>query len=61
MVFALQHLYGGSATPPRDVHVSELALLAEVLGVDSLRQVVLWHVRSHYCHFFHKVLEGGSG
>ncbi|XP_075736311.1 uncharacterized protein LOC119160953 [Rhipicephalus microplus] len=54
VVFALHHLYGGAATPPREVHVSELALLAEVLGVDSLRRVVVSHVRTYYCHFFHK-------
>lgn len=54
VVFALHHLYGGTATPPREVHVSELALLAEVLGVDSLRRVVVSHVRTYYCHFFHK-------
>lgn len=54
VVFALHHLYGGTASPPREVHVSELALLAEVLGVDSLRRVVLSHVRTYYCHFFHK-------
>ncbi|XP_072141349.1 uncharacterized protein [Dermacentor andersoni] len=54
VVFALHHLYGGAASPPREVHVSELALLAEVLGVDSLRRVVLSHVRTYYCHFFHK-------
>ncbi|XP_070385170.1 uncharacterized protein [Dermacentor albipictus] len=54
VVFALHHLYGGAASPPREVHISELALLAEVLGVDSLRRVVLSHVRTYYCHFFHK-------
>ncbi|XP_077561379.1 uncharacterized protein LOC144177141 [Haemaphysalis longicornis] len=54
VLFALQHLYGGTATPPREVHLSELSLLAEVLGVDSLRQVVVAHVRAHCCHFFHK-------
>ncbi|EEC03254.1 hypothetical protein IscW_ISCW001881, partial [Ixodes scapularis] len=54
VLFSLHHLYGGAALPPKEVHVSELALLAEMLGLDGLRRVVLSHIRTYYCHFFHK-------
>lgn len=52
--FALQHIYSGAATLPKDVHVAEIALLADFLDLGSLRAVVLSHVRMNYCHFFHK-------
>ncbi|CAN7989976.1 unnamed protein product [Ixodes pacificus] len=61
VLFSLHHLYGGAALPPKEVHVSELALLAEMLGLDGLRRVVLSHIRTYYCHFFHKPVSPLNG
>ncbi|XP_064457351.1 uncharacterized protein LOC135368161 [Ornithodoros turicata] len=52
--FALQHIYGGASVLPKDVHVAEVALLADFLALGSLKAVVLSHIRMNYCHFFHK-------
>ncbi|CAN7992791.1 unnamed protein product [Ixodes hexagonus] len=54
VLFSLHHLYGGASVPPKEVHISELFLLAEMLGLEGLRRVVLSHIRTYYCHFFHK-------
>lgn len=53
--FALCHLYSGAvAIPKNDINLGELALLADLLTLDTLRQTVLFELRMNYCHFFHK-------
>lgn len=53
--FLLQFLYGGLTCVPEEVDVWELAALADQLRLDLLLAVVELHLRTHKCHFFHRV------
>lgn len=52
--FALYHLYSGAVSIPTDgIDLSELALLSDLLAMDSLKEVVIHELKMNYCHFFH--------
>lgn len=53
--FALCHIYSGEATIPDNIEISELASLADMLGLEGLKEVVTLALKIKYCHFFHKV------
>ena len=53
--FALCHIYGGSTSVPDNVEIAELASLADMLGLEGLKEVVMLSLKIKFCHFFHKV------
>ncbi|XP_061169631.1 BTB/POZ domain-containing protein 8-like [Saccostrea echinata] len=50
----LLYLYGGVTDILDSCTVSELIMVADMYGLDGLRDVVLYNLRRDYCHFFHK-------
>ncbi|UYV72920.1 hypothetical protein LAZ67_10001186 [Cordylochernes scorpioides] len=52
--FALCHLYSGAVSLPAGLNLAELTLLADMLALDSLREVVVFHLKMNLCHFFHR-------
>ncbi|XP_015785086.1 uncharacterized protein LOC107362513 [Tetranychus urticae] len=54
--FALCHIYSGGLNIPTDdnFNLAELALLSNLLALDTLRDVVIYELEKTYCHFFHK-------
>ncbi|GFS65817.1 hypothetical protein TNIN_5931 [Trichonephila inaurata madagascariensis] len=52
--FALCHIYSGAMNIPKDCNISELALLADMLNLETLTDVIVFHLKMHYCHFFHR-------
>lgn len=54
--FALVHIYSGCPDLPESVPIAELATLADMLGLDGLKEAVAYSFKLKYCHFFHKVI-----
>ncbi|XP_074602671.1 uncharacterized protein LOC141856287 [Brevipalpus obovatus] len=52
--FALSHVYSGSLLIPEGLDLGELALISNLLALDTLRDVVIHEMEKTYCHFFHK-------
>lgn len=52
--FALCHIYSGAAYPPEGISLMELAGLADLLGLEGLKEVTAHALRKNYCHNFHK-------
>ncbi|KFM77372.1 BTB/POZ domain-containing protein 8, partial [Stegodyphus mimosarum] len=52
--FALCHIYSGAMNIPKDCNISELALLADMLHLDTLTDIIVFHLKMHFCHFFHR-------
>ncbi|XP_076360106.1 uncharacterized protein LOC143252213 [Tachypleus tridentatus] len=52
--FALCHIYSGDINLPKGANIAELAQLSDMLGLDSLKEVVIFHLKMNYCHFFHR-------
>lgn len=50
----LLYLYGGVTDLIDSCTLSELIMVADMYGLDGLRDVVLYNLRRDYCHFFHK-------
>lgn len=53
--FALCHIYSGAVHPPEGISLMELAGLADLLGLEGLKEVTSYALRKNYCHNFHKV------
>lgn len=53
--FALCHIYSGASHPPPGISLMELAALSDLLGLESLREVTSYALKTNYCHNFHKV------
>lgn len=51
----LLYLYGGVTDLIDSCTLSELIMVADMYGLDGLRDVVLYNLQRDYCHFFHKV------
>ena len=51
--FALCHIYSGCLTLPSKIDLSELALLSDILAMDSLKEIVVHELLVNRCHFFH--------
>lgn len=56
--FALCHIYSGAAHPPEGISLIELAALADLLGLEGLKEVTAYALRMQYCHNFHKPCSG---
>ncbi|XP_023240693.1 uncharacterized protein LOC111639138 [Centruroides sculpturatus] len=52
--FALCHIYSGAINLPPEVNIAEIALLADMLQLDTLKEVIVFHLKMNYCHFFHR-------
>lgn len=53
--FALCHIYSGTSNIPDTISIVELATLADMLGLEGLKEVIMYTLKVKYCHFFHKV------
>ncbi|XP_046391394.1 uncharacterized protein LOC124159557 [Ischnura elegans] len=52
--FALCHIYSGTSNIPDSISIVELATLADMLGLEGLKEVIMYTLKVKYCHFFHK-------
>ncbi|KAG1672471.1 BTB/POZ domain-containing protein 8 [Nymphon striatum] len=52
--FAFCHIYSGATNIPEKSDITELALIADMLGLEGLKHVIVFHLKMAYCHFFHK-------
>ncbi|KAH8349981.1 hypothetical protein KR084_010711 [Drosophila pseudotakahashii] len=56
--FALCHIYSGASHPPDGISLMELAALADLLGLEGLKEVTSHALKTNYCHNFHKPCSG---
>ncbi|XP_066251016.1 uncharacterized protein [Euwallacea similis] len=56
--FALCHIYSGAAHVPDSISLVELASLADMLGLEGLKEVVEHALKLRHCHSFHKPCAG---
>lgn len=56
--FALCHIYSGASHPPEGISLMELAALADLLGLEGLKEVTAHALKLNYCHNFHKPCSG---
>ncbi|XP_028169747.1 uncharacterized protein LOC114359514 isoform X1 [Ostrinia furnacalis] len=52
--FALCHIYSGVSTIPDSISIVELATLADMLGLEGLKEAIMFTLKAKYCHHFHK-------
>ncbi|GLV42643.1 uncharacterized protein CBL_03382 [Carabus blaptoides fortunei] len=52
--FAMCHIYSGAADIPETISLVELATLADMLGLEGLKEVVAYTLKLKHCHMFHK-------
>src|SRR5690349_20018093 len=53
--FALCHIYSGASHPPEGISLMELASLSDLLGLEGLKEVTAYALKTNYCHSFLKV------
>ncbi|XP_018325420.1 uncharacterized protein LOC108737198 isoform X2 [Agrilus planipennis] len=58
--FAMCHIYSGAAHVPESINLAELAALADMLGLEGLKEVAAHALKLRYCHSFHKPCSGCS-
>lgn len=58
--FALCHIYSGAAHVPDSISLVELASLADMLGLEGLKEVVEHALKQRHCHNFHRPCAGCS-
>lgn len=58
--FALCHIYSGAAHVPDSISLVELASLADMLGLEGLKEVVEHALKLRHCHNFHRPCAGCS-
>nr|CAH7714726.1 unnamed protein product [Callosobruchus chinensis] len=56
--FALCHIYSGAAHVPDSISLVELASLADMLGLEGLKEVVEHALKLRHCHNFHRPCAG---
>ncbi|CAG9763153.1 unnamed protein product [Ceutorhynchus assimilis] len=56
--FSLCHIYSGAAHVPDSISLVELASLADMLGLEGLKEVVEHALKQRHCHNFHKPCAG---
>ncbi|CAO1356891.1 unnamed protein product [Diamesa serratosioi] len=56
--FALCHIYSGASHPPEGISLMELASLSDLLGLEGLKEVTSYALKTNYCHNFHKPCSG---
>ncbi|CAG9558321.1 unnamed protein product [Danaus chrysippus] len=52
--FALCHIYSGLSTIPDSISIVELATIADMLGLEGLKEAIMFTLKSKYCHHFHR-------
>ncbi|XP_049884750.1 uncharacterized protein LOC126379847 isoform X2 [Pectinophora gossypiella] len=52
--FALCHIYSGVSTIPDSISIVELATIADMLGLEGLKEAIMFTLKAKYCHHFHK-------
>ncbi|XP_053623957.1 uncharacterized protein LOC128682927 isoform X2 [Plodia interpunctella] len=52
--FAMCHIYSGTSSIPESVSIVELATLADMLGLEGLKEAIMFALKSKYCHHFHR-------
>ncbi|CAH2985376.1 unnamed protein product [Chilo suppressalis] len=52
--FALCHIYSGVSTIPDSISIVELATLADMLGLEGLKEAIMFTLKAKYCHHFHR-------
>ncbi|KAK3087340.1 hypothetical protein FSP39_004823 [Pinctada imbricata] len=50
----LLYLYGGVTGVNPECSIGELMMVSDMYGLEDLKDVVYFHVKKTYCHFFHK-------
>lgn len=53
--FALCHIYSGVSTIPDSISIVELATIADMLGLEGLKEAIMFTLKAKYCHHFHRV------
>lgn len=53
--FALCHIYSGLSTIPDTISIVELATIADMLGLEGLKEAIMFTLKAKYCHHFHRV------
>ncbi|XP_060520217.1 BTB/POZ domain-containing protein 8 isoform X2 [Cylas formicarius] len=56
--FSLCHIYSGAAHVPDSISLVELSSLADMLGLEGLKEVVEHALKQRHCHNFHKPCAG---
>ncbi|ENN73392.1 hypothetical protein YQE_09954, partial [Dendroctonus ponderosae] len=56
--FSLCHIYSGAAHVPDSISLVELASLADMLGLEGLKEVVEHALKQRHCHNFHRPCAG---
>ena len=51
----LLYLYGGVTEVNPECNIGELMMVADMYGIEGLKEVVHFSVKKSLCHFFHKV------
>ncbi|XP_059062355.1 uncharacterized protein LOC131855128 [Achroia grisella] len=51
--FTLCHIYSGAALIPDSISIVELATIADMLGLEGLKEAIMYTLKSKYCHHFH--------
>ncbi|XP_061704835.1 uncharacterized protein LOC133516111 isoform X2 [Cydia pomonella] len=52
--FALCHIYSGVSRIPDAISIVELATLADMLGLEGLKEAIMFTLKAKYCHHFHR-------
>ncbi|CAH2103217.1 unnamed protein product [Euphydryas editha] len=52
--FALCHIYSGLSTIPDTISIVELATIADMLGLEGLKEAIMFTLKAKYCHNFHR-------
>ena len=52
---ALLYMYGGVVELSVSCDLAELVRVADMYGIQGLRDIAVFVIKRDYCHFFHKV------
>lgn len=58
--FAMCHIYSGISAIPDSVSILELATLTDMLGLEGLKEAIMFTLKVKYCHHFHRVWSLGK-
>lgn len=53
--FVLCHIYSGTFQLPDSIPIIELAAIADMLGLEGLKEAIMYKLKTSYCHNFHTV------
>ncbi|KAL3870352.1 hypothetical protein ACJMK2_038422 [Sinanodonta woodiana] len=55
---SLLYLYGGVSEVSESCTLGELIMMADMYGMEGLKEIVSFNLRMEYCHFFHRPCAG---